>query len=306
MRGHESLGSRMALLVVAGTLIWASSAGAGPITFNTALPVNQEELILREQVIWLRATDDPSPTERNLNVIAVPTVLVYGVHPRVALFGILPFLYKRMDVTTPNGERVKRTATGFGDLSTFVRVTALQIDRPGETMRLAPFAGLKMPTGATGIADDLGPLPPALQLGTGSWDPFGGVIFTWQKLRWELDLSGSYVVRTRADDFNAGNEARGDASFQYRVVPWGEVGPGVPSWLFAVLESNVVWQDHDEIAGVRNPDSGGLIWYLAPGLQWITYRTVLEAAVQIPVFSRANGQGLVPDFITRLSFRVNF
>lgn len=306
MRGLESLGPWVASLLWAGALLCTNSAEAGPITFNTALPVNQEELILREQVIWLRATDDPSPMDRKLNVIAVPTVLVYGVHPRVALFGIVPFLYKRLDVTTPNGQRVKRSATGFGDLSTFVRVTALQIDRPGETMRLAPFAGLKMPTGATGIADDLGQLPPALQLGTGSWDPLGGLIFTWQKLRWELDLSGSYVVRTKANGFNAGDEARGDASFQYRVVPWGEVGPGVPSWLFAVLESNVVWQGQDKTAGVQNPDSGGLIWYLAPGLQWITYRTVLEAAVQVPVLSRANGLGLVPDFIARLSFRVNF
>jgi hypothetical protein len=201
---------------------------------------------------------------------------------------------------------VRRSASGFGDLSTFVRVTALQIDRPRETIRLAPFAGLKMPTGATGIADDLGQLPPALQLGTGSWDPFGGLIFTWQKLRWELDLSGSYLVRTKANDFNAGDEARGDASFQYRVVPWGEVGPGVPSWLFAVLESNVVWQGHDEIGGVENPDSGSLNWYLAPGLQWVTLRTVLEAAVQIPVLTKTNGQGLGQDFIARLSVRVNF
>jgi len=306
MRGHELLGQWIASLVLAGALLWTTQAEAGPITFNTALPVNANELILREQVIWLRATDDPSPMNRNLNVIAVPTVLVYGVHPRVAVFGILPFLYKRMDITTPSGQRVRRSASGFGDLSTFVRVTALQIDRPRETIRLAPFAGLKMPTGATGIADDLGPLPPVLQLGTGSWDPFGGLIFTWQKLRWELDLSGSYLVRTEANEFNAGDEARGDASFQYRVVPWGEVGPGVPSWLFAVLESNVVWQGRDEIGGVENPNSGGVNWYLAPGLQWVTLRTVLEAAVQIPVLTRTNGQGLGQDFIARVSVRVNF
>ncbi len=173
-------------------------------------------------------------------------------------------------------------------------------------MRLAPFAGLKMPTGATGVADDLGQLPPALQLGSGSWDPFMGLIFTWQKLRWEFDVSGSYLVRTQANDFNAGDEARGDASFQYRVVPWGEVGPGVPSWLFAVLETNVVWQGRDEIAGVENPDSGGLNWYLAPGLQRITLRTVLEAAEQIPVLTKTNGQGLGPDFIARLSVRLIF
>jgi hypothetical protein len=73
-----------------------------------------------------------------------------------------------------------------------------------------------------------------------------------------------------------------------------------------VLETNVIWQGHDEIAGVDNPDSGGLNWYLAPGLQWVTLRTVLEAAVQIPVLTKTNGQGLGQDFIARVSFRVNF
>lgn len=306
MRGEIPSGRWTALVAFACTFLWTSGARAGPITFNTALPVHSDELILREQVIWMRATDDPSPMNRNLNVIAVPTVLVYGAHPRVALFGVVPFLYKRLALTTPTGERVTRSTSGFGDMSAFVRVTALQIDRPQETMRVAPFAGLKMPTGATGIADDLGQLPPALQLGSGSWDPFGGLIFTWQTLRWEFDVSGSYVVRTRGNDLNAGDEARGDASFQYRVVPWGQVGPGVPNWLFAALETNAVWQGHDEIAGVENPDSGAFNWYLAPGLQWVTLRTVLEAAVQIPVLKRTNGQGFGQDFIARLSFRVNF
>ena len=72
MRGHELLGQWTASLVLAGVLVSASRAEAGPITFNTALPVHANELILREQVIWLRATDDPSPMNRNLNVIAVP------------------------------------------------------------------------------------------------------------------------------------------------------------------------------------------------------------------------------------------
>ncbi len=306
MRGDALLGRWTALLAFACMFLWTRSADAGPITFNTALPVHSNELIMREQVIWTRATDDPSPMNRNLDVVAVPTILVYGAHPRVALFGILPFVHKRLTLTTPTGERVTRSTTGFGDMSAFVRVTALQIDRPQETMRLAPFSGLKFPTGTSGEADDLGQLPPPLQLGSGSWDPFFGLIFTWQTLRWEFDVSGSYVLRTKAHDFNAGDEARGDASFQYRVVPWGKVGPGVPSWLFAVLETNAVWQGRDEIGGTENPDSGGFNWYLAPGLQWVTLRTVLEAAVQIPVLKKTNGQGLGTDLIARVSFRVNF
>ena len=282
-----------------------SVGAAGPITFNTALPVHADEVIVREQVIWLRATGDSGPMDRELNVLAVPSVLVYGVHPRVTLFGVLPFLYKDIEVSTPAG-RTHRTTSGFGDMTLFLRATALVINRPGETLRLAPFAGVKLPTGADDEADELGRLPQPLQLGSGSWDPFAGLIFTWQTLRWELDLSGVYSLRSKANNFDAGDEARGDASFQYRIVPWGSLGEGVPSFLFAVLESNVVWRAHDRIAGDQDPDSGGVRWYLAPGLQWVTSRTVVEASVQIPVVQELGGQTLREDFTARVSFRANF
>lgn len=294
-----------AVLVVGLAVITAASASAGPITFNTALPVRSDEVIVREQVIWMRAHDDPSPVNRELDVVAVPSVLVYGIHTRVTLFGILPFFYKRMEMDTPAG-RAERSTSGFGDMTALVRVTALAGNRPGETLRLAPFVGLKMPTGADDEADSLGRLPQPFQLGTGSWDPVAGAIFTWQTLRWELDLSAGYQLRTEANDFDAGDEVRGDASFQYRLVPWGELGGGVPSDLFAVLESNAVWRDQDRATGMTNPDSGGFTWYVAPGLQWITERTVLEAAVQLPMLDAGGGQALREDFVARLSFRVNF
>ena len=35
-------------------------AGAAPITFNTALPVAEGEFVFREQLRWLRSSDDPS------------------------------------------------------------------------------------------------------------------------------------------------------------------------------------------------------------------------------------------------------
>jgi len=294
-----------AVLAAGLIVVTAATASAGPITFNTALPVHSDEVIVREQVIWMRAHDDPSPMNRELDVVAIPSVLVYGIHTRVTLFGILPFLYKRMEMDTPSG-RAERSTSGFGDMTALVRVTALAINRPGETLRLAPFVGLKLPTGADGEADSLGSFPQPFQLGTGSWDPVAGAIFTWQTLRWELDLSAGYQLRTEANDFDAGDELRGDASFQYRLVPWGELGSGVPSYLFAVLESNAVWRDQDRVAGMTNADSGGFTWYVAPGLQWITERTVLEAAVQVPVLRSGGGQALREDLVSRLIFRVNF
>jgi hypothetical protein len=125
-------------------------------------------------------------------------------------------------------------------------------------------------------------------------------------LRWELDASGTYQLRTEANDFRAGDEARGDASFQYRLIPWGALGSGVPSYLFGVLETAAVWNRRDRAFGTEDPNSGGFTWYLAPGLQWISERSIVEGAVEIPVIRSANGLALKNDFIAVLSFRQSF
>lgn len=281
-----------------------AAARAAPITFDTALPVRERGLVVREQGIWLRATDDPTPLDRELDVLTASTVLVYGAHSRLALMGALPFHRKELDVTTPSG-RVSRSVSGFGDLRTVLRYTALAVDRRGETLRLAPYAGVELPTGADDASDDLGRLPRPLQLGSGAWNPLAGAILTWQTLRWQLDLSTGAELRTRAEGFDAGDEVRADASLQYRVLPSGRLGGGVPSFLFAVLETNAVWQGRDGVGSTRDPDSGGFTVHVAPGVQWVMVRAILEAAVQIPIAERRNGSGLGQDFVGRVGLRLN-
>jgi len=59
---------------------------AAPINSNVALPVRKGGFVFRSQVRWLRATDDPTPSDREVNVVAIPNVLVYGATPDLALF----------------------------------------------------------------------------------------------------------------------------------------------------------------------------------------------------------------------------
>lgn len=294
--------SRRAVAVV-GTLVSVSaSAAAGPITSNTALPVHAGEIIFREQLFWIRSTGDDSPMDRELDVLAAASVLVYGVDARFMVMGVLPFLHKRMQVTTPE-RRITRTTTGFGDLIAVARYSALQIDRMGETIRLAPLAGIKLPTGAEKEADVLGRFPQPFQLGSGSWDPLAGILFTWQTLRWEVDTQAVYQARTEANAFEAGDEVRADLSFQYRVIPWGPIGPGIPSFVYAVIETSAIRTGNDRLAGTEDPSSGGFTWYLTPGVQWISRRTIVEAALQLPAVQHANGAGLDNDFVAVLSVR---
>jgi len=114
---ESSLSGRYALLcmfVLLG-LSLHGNALAGPITFDTALPVASREGILRGQYILVRATDDPTPLGRSITVQAAPVALAYGVTPRLALFGVVPYFDKSLKMNTPSG-RIERSASGVGDL----------------------------------------------------------------------------------------------------------------------------------------------------------------------------------------------
>jgi len=291
-----------AVLLITGGVV--SHALAAPITFNTALAVPKGEGIFRAQTKYIRSTQDDSPMDRELDVWAAPLIGVYGLTGKWALFGIVPVWAKTLDVTTPAGRRT-RDVKGIGDIRLFARYTAWQKDQPGKTFRIAPFAGIEVPTGKDDEKDDLGRLPQPLQLGSGSWDPFFGVVLTRQTLGWEVDASISYQVNTETSDFRFGDMARLDLSYQHRLWP-RKLRSGIPGFFYGVLESSLLWRDNNEVSGSPDPDSGGTVWYLTPGLQYVRKRFVIESAVQIPVAQHLNGDALENDFIGTLSVRVNF
>ena len=258
-----------------------SPAFGAAITFSTALPVGQGEGIVRFQAKSLRSTGDSSPADRELSVLALPLVGVYGATAKLALFAIVRTLDKSLDVNTPLGRR-RREVSGVGDVTLLARYTAMKRDRPGATFRLAPFLGIETPTGEDDKSDALGRLPQPLQAGSGSWDPSVGTIATWQTLKWQIDTSASYKFNSEANGFEFGDVARADFSYQRRLWPH-ELGDGVPHYLYGVLEANVIRQEHNDVLGQSDPNSGGTTLYVAPGLQYVTKRLILEGAIQIPV-----------------------
>ncbi len=279
-------------------------AFAAPITLDTALPVAKGESLLRIQSIYMRSTRDPTSMDRSLSVWAFPFVVGYGVTEKLALFGIFPILDKKIDVTTPAG-RISRGDSGLGDSTFIARYTVWNQDRPGETMRIAPFIALKTPTGEDAKEDAFGHLPQPLQLGSGSWDPTAGIVGTWQTLNRQIDASASYAFKTEANNFRFGDVARLDVSYQHRLWP-RELGEGVPGFVYGVLESNFIWEDKSRVGDVRDNDSGGTTWYLTPGIEYVTKRLVVEAAVQMPAIQELNGNALKNDYIVILGIRGNF
>ncbi|MFX8817119.1 hypothetical protein ABTM85_19845, partial [Acinetobacter baumannii] len=88
-----------------------------------------------------------SPADRNLETLGGVSVLGYGVNGALAIFGMLPWLDKQIDLTMPGGQRIARRTNGIGDAQVFARYTIFQKNLPGRSFRFAPFVGVKMPTG---------------------------------------------------------------------------------------------------------------------------------------------------------------
>lgn len=291
--------------VAAATLMAPGPAQAAAQTFNTALPVGEGNFVLRGQGLWRSANDDPGTANRDLDVAGAVSVLAYGATSDLALFGAVPYLNKELAFDGPGGGRVERDSSGFGDARLFARYMLFQDDGPGRTFRIAPFLGVETPTGDDDERDRFGRLPQPLQSGSGSWDPFGGLVVTYQTLDFVLDAQLAHQVNTEANDFDFGDETTLDGSFQYRLWP-RELGSGVPGFLYGVLEANLIHRAENETDGADDPDSGGARLFLSPGLQYVERSWIVEGIVQLPVAQDLNGAALEDDFTARVGFRVNF
>lgn len=282
----------------------ASAASAAPLTFNTALPISKDEWILREQFVYMKSTDDPTPMNRRMAVSGLMSMLGYGVTRDFAVFAVLPYADKRLSMNM-GGQTVNRSQTGFGDAMFMGRYTAFEVNAAGHTFRIAPLLGVKAPTGGDRASDRLGRLPPMLQPGSGSWDWQGGAVASFQSLDWGADAQLAYQSNGEANGFRAGASSRFDLSVQRRLWP-GVLDEGVPDFLYVGLEANLIHVTKNRVNGTDDPNTGGTTLYLTPTLQYVTRKWVLEAGIQIPVSQRLNGTALKNDYILTTGFRHNF
>jgi hypothetical protein len=286
--------------------LWLSAGAAwsAPITFNTALPVREGGFVLREQFVLMKNANDPTPAKRDMELKGLVSVLGFGVTRDFALFGMLPYFDKQLDMQIV-GQAITRNQRGVGDLTLLGRYTAYEYNASGRTFRIAPFLGVKAPTGEDSARDGSGRLPPPVQPGSGSWDALVGAVLTYQTLNFQIDSQVSYKDKREANDFHAGDVLHIDGSLQYRLWP-RSLGLGVPSFLYGVLEVNLVHSAKERIRGSFEPDSGGTTLFITPGLQYVTRKWIVEGGIQIPVSQNLNGTALKNDYVFTAGFRINF
>ena len=266
----------------------SGASWAAPIATNTALPLSADEIIIRQQLVMTRSSDHISGTRREVDRFESRTVLGYGLTSKLALFAVLPIV----NVNREFGD-VSAAEFGLGDAALFARYEVFRSDQPGRTLRVAPYAGVRLPTGRDG------------KTGDGSVDVFGGVIATFANTQWVLDTQLRYDFNREADGFERGDSTRFDTSFQYRLAP-GRVTKDTNAFVFGVLELSANHYKHNRLGGVTDPNSGGFQLYLTSGLQYATRRWIADLGVKVPIVNDLNGTALEPDYSILTSIRINF
>jgi len=260
------------------------SAFPAPITFNTALPVSEEEVILREQLVY---TDFSGPNA-DVNSLTAVTVGGYGITSKWSVFGVLPVTHIEAGI-----DGVSSDSFGLGDATLFSRYEIYRKDGRGTTTRLAPLIGVRVPTGKTGETSD------------GSTDIFSGLIATIATTQYNLGGQVVYTENGEANDFEAGNTLAFDASIQYRV--WNSAADAnSPSFLFGVIEGNITRQGNSRFEDVETPNTNGTRFSISPGLQYVTQRWIADVALTIPITDSFDNVTSAPNYSVLTSLRINF
>ena len=287
---HKALAarSRARFPVLLGLLWLALNTAAAPVATNTALPISEHGLVFREQLVYMHGADTAGGVAREFDRLEFRTVAGYGITPKLAVFGMLP--HASIDSRIGSAET---SLSGIGDAAVFARYEVFRRNEPGRSFRVAPFAGLRLPTGKEG------------ETGDGSLDVFGGLIVTVASTDWELDSQLRYDANREADVFERGDMLTLESSLQYRVSP-GVVAMETRGFLFAVLELSASTAARNRIGGVKQAETGGFQLFATPGLQYATRRWIADFGVKLPVSQNLRGSPLKTDYVVLSSLRINF
>ncbi|MGD9501199.1 MAG: transporter [Methyloceanibacter sp.] len=201
------------------------------------------------------------------------------------------------------------TSEGIGDLSLLGQYRFLG---QGSGPRAALLFGVKTPTGATDERDNQGELfETELQPGSGSWDGLFGLAFSLGSGKWSLDSNLLYAAAGEgAQDTNLGDRLHYNGAVSYRLIGAGqplpaahehrqgddhrhhaeqpETGGGLA--VDAALEINGEWQAEETISGESDPNSGGNVVYLSPGVRLTANAWSGFVSVGLPIVNDLNGE----------------
>lgn len=262
-----------------------------PINFDTAVTPFFSGSVLKSRGIFIHKTDDDNNTlDRKITIKQVPMVLGYALTRDIAVAISVPWIEKSQRRTLSD-RRVTLDVAGLGDVALLGRWTFKKWLGQWKRTDLAVIGGVELPTGDTNRRDNGIRLPPTLQLGSGSFDPFLRMAFTRIVKRKSVFAELQYKINTPgALDYEFGDVLEYDLAVAYRLFP-AEKYPN-PEF-YGILELNGIWEQQARQRGREVKNTGSHTVFLSPGIQTIPLKNLLlEASVQIPIYQDLRGKQL--------------
>jgi hypothetical protein len=224
--------------------------------------------------------------------------IAYGFTPRLTIGARIPHV-SRSDIRegldlSPSEVNHLGDSEGIGDMSLLAQVRATPAS---ERPQFSLLFGLKLPTGETNERTVDGDLfEVEHQPGSGSVDPMLGAAWSFTNPTVLLDANLLGTITSEGEQqTNLGNLFQVNVATTWRLphagrpvhARWHE---GRHSHLDLIVELNGEWRSRMEIADIEQPNTGGTLIYLTPGLRYHSpQQWSLSGALGIPVVQDLNG-----------------
>ncbi|MGE5179708.1 MAG: hypothetical protein ACM3PF_11480 [Bacteroidota bacterium] len=262
---------------------WAASARVEWISFRTF----SDSQLVRFAENGIEAHSTASVASPSLSV-------AYGVTRTFTLGARLPYVARR-DVREGHLEGTigevhhHGDSRGVGDLTVMGEFLVWEQERA----KIAVITGVKAPTGRT-TAGGADRLETEHQPGSGSWDWLEGICWSGQVGFGSIDANMLTTFASQgAQETNLGTLFTYNASISAKVAG-GHThshGPGAEGGVGAdlILELNGEARTRQKIAGVRDPNSGGNLVYLSPGVRFGPEQWSASFSFGVPILQNLNG-----------------
>jgi len=262
-RALLSISVAIAALLLASS-VSAQSGGietfAGETLFAEGTRVSLTSLV--EQKDTLRSGTSSVKNPRNLSYTERREVLGidHGLSRNLTFTLLVPRVSRRL-----SGRAGALRGEGLGDVAVMTKWRFLHHTQERGATHVSLVTGVETPTGETREHDGGVRLPPGLQPGSGSWDPFAAVVATASRGLWRFDASVFHKLNRTGDQrYDEGDLTVLEAAVAYRFLHEQYPGPSASARL------GLQWrhQERDHAAGRKVLASGAEEYFLRSGISW--------------------------------------
>jgi hypothetical protein len=282
---------------------YTSALGSPITTLNTGFLdkggwsfSQRTEYYQNQPLSYLTLITNPGAESQNGSLINY-LVATYGINNHFNVGGSLPyqngFGFRSSSLLNDNGSPTIQylgNNSGFADASLYGLWQITPATNDATLLSSAIIAGSNFPTGKTNTMTNTGELFVAAdQPGTGAFVPYVGIIFSkeWKGLMFSHNLF--YAHPSKGTQYTTLGSV-----FDYNFAVVADLYEGkakkINYSINGVLELNGEYTTHDVILNESDPNSGGNIVYLSPGIRVnIGEKVSFYTNINIPTFQRING-----------------